>query len=540
VGRSATVIAVEYRSGAWALRTNGLTEAEVLSPGYASSDIVNPWLAALPTLLRPETRNVLVIGFGSGIAVDTVPESVEQVDVIELEPQVIEANRALSDRRARDPLANPRVRVYTNDARGALLLTDRAWDAVISQPSHPWTSGASHLYTADFFQLVRERLSPGGVFVQWVGLRFVDEDLARTLVASLRTVFPHVHAYLPGRRTALLLVGSAEPLDIRSARRAIASAPRAMDALGLDDVEGLAASLVLNSAGTARFSAGAAISRDDRNWLQMRAPRIRDTSLVRGKKADQTFSPYDPLVPCPDELNGTLLVRRLARQGEPARADRVAASLRDPLERRLGVALAGLWSRPADARSRLRGFLEVMPESQEALAALALLERKALEAERPGTAAAFAGLAAPEAAVLESWQQERRRDWDGLAALDALLAAVPNASPLSEEALRLRVRWRIEAQEDGTEALHLADRLLARWQGARYRVLRARAATAAGRPEAALGDLEGLVTSMSRTGPALSQLVRLALREMPDEPSLGARRTALERHLVALGEGRTR
>ena len=32
------------------------------------------------------------------------------------------------------------------------------YGAIVSQPSHPWTAGASHLYTRDFFQQVRERL----------------------------------------------------------------------------------------------------------------------------------------------------------------------------------------------------------------------------------------------------------------------------------------------------------------------------------------------------------------------------------------------
>jgi spermidine synthase len=56
------------------------------------------------------------------------------------------------------------------------MLADRRWDAIVSQPSHPWTAGASHLYTREFSALVHSRLSPGGVFVQWIGAAFVDAD----------------------------------------------------------------------------------------------------------------------------------------------------------------------------------------------------------------------------------------------------------------------------------------------------------------------------------------------------------------------------
>ena len=36
----------------------------------------------------------------------------------------------------------------TNDARNALALSARRYDIIVSQPSHPWPAGASHLYTA--------------------------------------------------------------------------------------------------------------------------------------------------------------------------------------------------------------------------------------------------------------------------------------------------------------------------------------------------------------------------------------------------------
>ena len=47
-------------------------------------------------------------------------------------------------------------------------LSDARYDAIVSQPSHPWTSGASHLYTREFFELVRSKLEPGAIFIQWI------------------------------------------------------------------------------------------------------------------------------------------------------------------------------------------------------------------------------------------------------------------------------------------------------------------------------------------------------------------------------------
>src|SRR5690606_15945793 len=147
-----------------------------------------------------------------GRVVEDVPPSVERVDVIEIEPLVLEANRAVRDLRLRDPFADPRVHLVTNDARGALRLTDRGYDAIVSQPSHPWTAGASHLYTREFMQLAADHLTPGGVFVQWMNVSFLDEGLLRSLTATLLDVFGEVRIYRPDPTTLVFLASDA-PID---------------------------------------------------------------------------------------------------------------------------------------------------------------------------------------------------------------------------------------------------------------------------------------------------------------------------------------
>ena len=88
--------------------------------------------------------------------------------MVEIEPEVVVANRQLAAQRRKDPLADPRVSLHVNDARNTLLLLEPGTlDAVVAQASHPWTAAASHLYTREFFSLVNERLTDGGVFVQW-------------------------------------------------------------------------------------------------------------------------------------------------------------------------------------------------------------------------------------------------------------------------------------------------------------------------------------------------------------------------------------
>ena len=67
--------------------TNGLPEAAVSVRGSPPSVDTQKWLTALPVIARPDIRDMLVVGFGGGVALEGVPPSVESIDVVELEPE---------------------------------------------------------------------------------------------------------------------------------------------------------------------------------------------------------------------------------------------------------------------------------------------------------------------------------------------------------------------------------------------------------------------------------------------------------------------
>ena len=148
--------------GYFYLRTNGLPEAFIEPAGAVPMRHSQKWLTALPVVARPDARDVLIVGFGGGVAIEGVPPTVAAIDVIEIEPEVIAANRAVAERRRYNPLTDERLKIITNDARNALMLTRKTYDVIASQPSHPWTAGASHLYTEEFVGLAKERLRPQG------------------------------------------------------------------------------------------------------------------------------------------------------------------------------------------------------------------------------------------------------------------------------------------------------------------------------------------------------------------------------------------
>jgi len=535
IGRSATVTLID-RGSHWRLRTNGLPEAAILPPGREAAGGGPGWLAALTTLAGPELRSLLVVGFGGGVVLERLPEALERVDAVELEPEVIEANRAVADRRARDPLRDPRLRIHLNDARGALLLTERRWDAVLSQPSHPWTAGASHLYTREFFELVREHLRPGGVFVQWMGPSFVDEPLARSLVATLSAVFPHVRVY---QRGMLMFVASEEPLRPEAnAERARRGAADLLGATGLVGPEELAARLVLDEEGVRRFGEGAALITDDRNLLQMHARRaLRDP--IEHDELRSILEPLDPLVsPGPDlALDPVLLVRELLEAGQPKRARRVARAIPGAPERRVARALVRSHADPAAGERELEALLAERPGASEVRKALLLRQLRAPDLP-DGVRRLARPLGEPALALVEASEHARAGRWERVRELDATLARIDRRDTLFAAAARLRIGWRLEAEDPAraAEALALADRLVPVDRRFEHRLLRARAAGATGAVEAALGDLEAIVRGLQSKGAKLvhAERVLATLDELPRKPALARRMANLERRIRRL------
>ncbi len=185
-----------------------------------------------------------------------------------------------------------------NDARGALALTDKHYDAVVSQPSHPWTAGASHLYTREFMQQVAAHLNPDGVFIQWMNISFLDEALLRSLSATLLDVFKELRIYRPDPNT-LVFVASGGALraeeDIARTRAAIAAAPSHYARYGIEvpeDLVGLA--LSADQQGALALARGADLITDDRNRL------ATDTVYDRGggfvpTTLSHVLESYDPL-----------------------------------------------------------------------------------------------------------------------------------------------------------------------------------------------------------------------------------------------------
>jgi spermidine synthase len=512
IGRSASVVMLA-QDGGLGLRTNGLPEALMDSPGSLQRFSGEYWLSPLAVIARPAARDMLIIGFGGGVVVEGVPPTVRNIDVIEIEPKVIEANRMTSELRKRNPLSDPRVNVIVNDARGALRLTGRRYDAIVSQPSHPWTAGASHLYTREFMQLAHDHLNLDGVFVQWMNVIFMDDDLMRSLTATLLSVFGEVRVYRPDPNTVLFLA-SDQPLNpelqLAQTGYPLRSAPLHYARFGINNAEDLLTALVLDAEGARRISAGAPLITDDDNRIATSNVYEQRRGMT-GDSSGRFVAALDPLQradsvaygPLKDLVSFPYIARRMSVFSalDSSISDRMARMAQILAGDARGEYLRAFYYRMNRQVQRSNELLRLSIDEYPADDSLRLdflrdwFGQLAVDTAPPEIVEVAAGLSPRPASILAAARHAARNEWQDVATADSQLAEVPWTDVWYAEALELRVNSRLhiegakERKRYADEAIMMIDRLAIMSPTLPLYAQRTRAGFAANRPEVVIESI---------------------------------------------------
>ncbi|HJU88065.1 MAG TPA: fused MFS/spermidine synthase [Gemmatimonadaceae bacterium] len=221
-GRTATVSVSRMRGKSLVIATNGKPDASLDSawqqptPGAAprtlGGDLPTQVLLPLMTLAHaPHARTAAVIGHGSGMSSHFLLGSpvVRNLVTIEIEPGMIEGSRHFYPANAR-VFEDRRSRFVIDDAKSFFASERRKYDLILSEPSNPWVSGVSGLFTTEFYDRVRGYLSPEGVFGQWLHLYEINDQLVLTVLAALHKSFPSYEIFLTSSGD-MLIVASTRP-----------------------------------------------------------------------------------------------------------------------------------------------------------------------------------------------------------------------------------------------------------------------------------------------------------------------------------------
>jgi len=215
-GKTATVSLMDFGTDR-SLRTNGKSDGAInMNPqGPRVPDEVTMTLtAALPLAYLPDAATAAVIGIGTGLTTHTLLGStaLRSVETIEIEPAMAEASRRFAPRNS-NAFADPRSHIVFDDAKTFFSTHNRRYDIIISEPSNPWVSGVSSLFTGEFYRLARRHLEPGGVLVQWFQTYEIDPSLVASVLRALGERFPDYAVYAATSSDLLIVAGETRTLE---------------------------------------------------------------------------------------------------------------------------------------------------------------------------------------------------------------------------------------------------------------------------------------------------------------------------------------
>jgi spermidine synthase len=216
-------------------------------------------LGHLPALVHPQPRSVLVVGCGAGVTAGTfvLYPDVERIVICEIEPLIPPAANAFFGEENDYVLEDPRVEVVYDDARHYLVTTSERFDIITSDPIHPWVKGAAALYSREYFELCKQRLTPGGVTTQWVPLYETNLAAVKSEIATFFEVYPNGTIWgndMDGEGYDIVLLGQAEAkrIDVDGLQQRLERPDHQLVLQSLDDVSlGAALSLMTTYAGRA-------------------------------------------------------------------------------------------------------------------------------------------------------------------------------------------------------------------------------------------------------------------------------------------------
>jgi spermidine synthase len=182
---------LELGSYGKSLVLDGKIQSSVTDEFIYHEILVHPALLA-----HPEPRRVFIVGGGEGATLREVLRhaSVREVLMVDIDAEVVARCREHLPELHQGAFDDPRVTLRFLDARRYLEETADRFDAIIIDISEPVEAGPAYLlFTREFYEVVRARLTPGGAVALQAGTVSVG-DLAcyAAIQATLRSAFPVV------------------------------------------------------------------------------------------------------------------------------------------------------------------------------------------------------------------------------------------------------------------------------------------------------------------------------------------------------------
>jgi spermidine synthase len=173
-------------------------------------------LGHFPVLLNEHARSSLSVGFGSGESTACLAmHGLDRVDCAEIAPELAAFSlKHFGDINSAGGL-HERVNMIYQDVRNYLHLTDRRYDVIINDcTSVRGVADNASLYTREYFEIARRRLTPDGWFMSWMDVYVTEcSQVMDSVMGTFMEVFPYVTLWYITTEPApfFVIVGSQRP-----------------------------------------------------------------------------------------------------------------------------------------------------------------------------------------------------------------------------------------------------------------------------------------------------------------------------------------
>lgn len=153
-----------------------------------------------PLLAVPGTRkNILILGGGDGLAAREVLKynDVELIHLVDIDPEIVRISRELPvlSRLNQRSLENTKLTTFSQDAFSFINQPGILYDRIIIDMPDPHNEAINKLYSREFYQMIKKRMSPGAVLVTQSSSPFYTRNTFWCIERTLGAVFTHTLSY---------------------------------------------------------------------------------------------------------------------------------------------------------------------------------------------------------------------------------------------------------------------------------------------------------------------------------------------------------
>ncbi len=188
--------------------TNGKIDAGISTDKKnRESDEKTMYLLGLAPEMLKLNENVAVIGMGSGISSHMALSSdkLKNIDTVEIEKAMVKAIRNIKKYNYR-VFNDKRSHIHIEDAKTFFVKNKKKYDSIISEPSNPWISGISSLFSKEYYHNMKKYLKKDGALIQWVQQYSINIKLFSSIVKAFSESFKYCDFYFTMQADLMLVI----------------------------------------------------------------------------------------------------------------------------------------------------------------------------------------------------------------------------------------------------------------------------------------------------------------------------------------------